>query len=209
MNNWNYHTNKLSNDTNLHHCILFSNTTINNNNPSIKITKTNNEFPIVTFVGFDLIKFDDNEDFYIKFDDNDYEEFDTAYRNHPCDLVKKIKESKKIYIKTNVHLGKVYKHIDNINECVYEFDCEGLVYSQNRWFEYVNKNYINYDPSYSLISVVVCFVLFAFISKIFPDYMVEPPTFFLFEFISLFIPYFIVKLINGNTPKFIQEEIVI
>ena len=202
MNKWNYHTNKLSNDINVHHCILFSNTTINNNNPSIKITKTNNEFPIVRFIGLNGFNL-------IKFDDNDYEEFDTAYRNHPCDLVKKIKGSKKIQIKTNVHLGKVHKHIDNINECVYEFDCEGLVYSQNRWFEYVNKNYINYDPSYSLISVVVCFVLFAFISKIFPDYMVEPPTFFLFEFISLFIPYFIVKLINGNTTKFIQEEIVI
>jgi len=202
MNNWNYHTNKLSNDINVHHCILFSNTTINNNNPSIKITKTNNEFPIVKFIGlgdFNLIKFDDNE----------YEDFYTTYKNHSCDLVRKIKESKKIYIKTDVHLGKVYKHINNINECVYEFDCEGLVYSQNRLCEYVNKNYIKYDPSYSLISIVVCFVLFAFISKIFPDDMVEPPTFFLFEFISLFIPYFIIKLINGNTPKIIQEEIVI
>ena len=202
MNKWNYHTNKLSNDTDVYNCILFSNTTINNKNPSIKITKTNNEFPIVKFIGLNGFNL-------IKFDNSDYEEFDMTYRYHSYKLVKKIKESKKIYIKIDIHLGKVYKHINNVNECVYEFDCEGLVYSQNILFEYINIKYINYDPNHSLISVVACFVLFVFISEAFPDSMIEPPTFFLFEFISLFVPYFIVKLINGNTPKIIQEEIVI
>jgi hypothetical protein len=202
MNNWNYHTNKLSNDINVHHCILFSNTTINNNNPSIKITKTNNDFPVVRFIGLDGF-------YLIKFDDDEYEDFYTEYRNYPFDLVRKIKGSKKIYIKTDVHLGKVYKHIDNINECVYEFDCEGLIYSQKILRTYINESYINFNLNYSLISAVVCFVLFAFITQIFPDYWVEPKTFWIFEISSLFIPYFIVKLINGDTPKFIQKEHII
>ena len=202
MNKWNYHTNKLCNDTNVYNCILFSNTTINNNNPSIRIIKTNNDFPIVRFIGLD--GFD-----LIKFDDNDYEDFYTTYKSHSCDLVKKIKESKKIYIKTNVHLGKVYKHINNINECVYEFDCEGLVYSQNRLYEYKNEHYIDYEINYSLIGLVSTFVLFAFTITIFPDIIIQPETFWLFLISSLFIPYFIVKLINGNTPKFLQEEIII
>ena len=88
MNNWNYHTNKLSNDVIVRHSILFSNTTINNKNPSIKITKTNNDFPVVKFIGLDGF-------YLIKFDDNEYEDFYTEYRNYPFDLVRKIKESKK------------------------------------------------------------------------------------------------------------------
>jgi hypothetical protein len=147
--------------------------------------------------------------YLIKFDDNEYEDFYTEYRNYPFDLVRKIKGSKKIYIKTDVHLGKVYKHIDNINECVYEFDCEGLIYSQKILCTYINESYINFNLNYSLISAVVCFVLFAFITQIFPDYWVEPKTFLMFEISSLFIPYFIVKLINGDTPKFIQKEHII
>jgi hypothetical protein len=208
MNKWNYHTNKETHST-TEYSILFSNTNINGNQPYIKISKRDNEF--ISFGVYDIHKILYGE-IMVKFDDNEYNTFGVIkgelFLGDSYEFIRQIKQSKKIYIKTNVALGKVYKKINNIQECVYEFDCEGLDFSYNNIFTTLNKKLsIWHSLGAGMVLCLLSIILFGIYDgyKHNVDYRYESmsPYYFRIIFISIiFTPFIIAFVINLLTPKY-------